>query len=199
MRQPALLSKALPRQDHEGVGPRPLAREATVHVDPGPALQPPVKVGALLGEEAGHLDVALPVLEVGLPVGDVEVAGDEDQVIGRGTPLHASSHGVQEGLLSRPGARYRLRRCGSRPRPPSRRRRGGEVDLDPSTLLDEEVVDADPMPGVEAEDIGLLTEEPRESRATDGRPNAADVGRDDAHAGRCAGMRRQRMPRTVSA
>ena len=59
-----------------------------VDVDPVPAAEPVVEAGPFLRQEPGLAQVALPVLEVVLVVGDVEVAGDDGQRPGR---VHDSS------------------------------------------------------------------------------------------------------------
>ena len=77
MRQPASLSNALPRHDHHEYGPGPVARVARAARRPRRLAEPASRGTHAPPEEAALLEVALPVLEVGLAVRDVEVAGDD--------------------------------------------------------------------------------------------------------------------------
>src|SRR5699024_3077901 len=65
-----------------------------------------VEVGALLGEEPGGLQVALPVLDVPLGVGDVDVPGERHVPTGRTELLEPQHHRIEEGVLV--GHRLRL-------------------------------------------------------------------------------------------
>src|SRR5699024_11437005 len=60
-----------------GVRAGAVAVAGAVDVHPSQLLGEPVQVGALLGQGAGGLQVALPVLYVPLGVGDVDVPGED--------------------------------------------------------------------------------------------------------------------------
>src|SRR5699024_1555075 len=89
-----------------GVRAGAVAVAGAVDVHPSQLLGEPVQVGALLGQEAGGLQVALPVLDVPLGVGDVDVPG-EDHVPSVGPErFEVLHHDVEELVLV--GHRLRL-------------------------------------------------------------------------------------------
>src|SRR5690606_39881329 len=77
-----------PRPPRERAGT--LAAVQPPQVDEPDLVEPRVDVRALLGQEAGALEVALPVLDVGVAVGDVEIAREDD-------PLARGREGAQPG------------------------------------------------------------------------------------------------------
>ena len=94
MRQPASLSKARPRQDHQLYGPA--TSGCTLRTtSTQPDSMSSVSHRRSEGREAGLLDVGLPRLDVGLGMGDVPVAADHRlAVVGGqlGHPLAQRSH-----------------------------------------------------------------------------------------------------------
>ncbi len=86
--QPESLSKARPRYDHQVYGPStPGCSPYDVHVAAVLGGEHAAEPLPLLGQEAGVLGVAAPVLQVGLLVGDVPVAADDHLAPVGGGPL----------------------------------------------------------------------------------------------------------------
>jgi hypothetical protein len=103
-----------------------------VHVAPA-AREPGVEHRPLLGQEARLLQVALPVLDVGLRVGHVQVARHDGQPGGVGGELaHPQRHGAQEPHLLQLARGVALAGVHVRRHDGQRPGRGRDVRLDPA-------------------------------------------------------------------
>ena len=127
--------------------------------------EPPIEVGALLGQEARLVAIGPPVLDVDLALGDVEVTGDEHVALGaRSTTAkgaHTPLHGVEEPellILLRGASLARVDVCGHHGDHPQRRL---HVDLDPASLP-RELRDAEAL----ADRLGLRPRQDRDAVAT---------------------------------